>query len=95
MNADYPKRTTCRYCAGPLNQVGPDAEWLDPWGGRECAKAPNPEDGPMPPHKPGTAILSPSSPRICMALAKTGDGYGQCTNTLDASGQCGRADDHV
>lgn len=95
MSTDYPKRTMCRYCDHPLSLAGPDAQWLDPWSGRECADAPNPEDGPMPSHEPGAAILSPSSPRICMAIARKGTGYGQCQNTLDAHDRCDRADDHV
>lgn len=95
MPVDYPKRTMCRFGDHTLSQASPDAQWLDAWGGWECPDAPNPDDGPMPSHEPGAKILSPSSPRMCTAIAKKGDEYGQCFRTLDERGQCDHAADHV
>ncbi|MEU6362178.1 hypothetical protein [Streptomyces albidoflavus] len=54
----YPKRSICQHCDDPLQQAAPDGEWTF-GGGRECAKAPNPDDGPMPSHKPGTILHPP------------------------------------
>ncbi|MEW1630480.1 hypothetical protein AB0387_24300 [Streptomyces sp. NPDC089173] len=56
----YPKRAArCKHGDHPLSQDAPDAAWLDAFGGQECLNAPNPDDGPMPRHEPGSAILSP------------------------------------
>lgn len=56
----YPKRAArCKHGDHILRQDAPDTAWVDAFDGRECPDAPNPDDGPMPPHEPGSAILSP------------------------------------
>lgn len=60
----FPQRTTCRYCKRVLERDATGAPWtsakLAGLSGRdpECHAAPNPDDGPMPGHEPGSAILS-------------------------------------
>lgn len=58
----YPKRSVCKHGDHPLSLDAPDAEWADAFGGRECADAPNPEDGPMPAHEPGIVLSPPTFP---------------------------------
>lgn len=55
----WPQRTLCKYCDDPLSRTGDAEPWLSLGRNPECESAPNPDDGPMPGHTPGTAIMSP------------------------------------
>lgn len=60
----YPqKRSTCRWCGGVIYRDGPNEPWtrngIAGTTSTQCQDAPNPEDGPMPPHEPGPAVLGP------------------------------------
>jgi hypothetical protein len=55
----YERAMACRWCKQALHRYGPDEPWLvSMLGGigesADCAECPNPEDGPMPGHEPGT-----------------------------------------
>lgn len=60
----------CRFCGGVLRRYGPEDPWLvssllNQLGNRECPDAPNPDDGPMPGHEPGTpAVTNPEWPGV-------------------------------
>lgn len=62
--AEVTHRTSCRWCRKILARYAGSDEWTSAAGpgltgrSRECASAPNPDDGPMPPHEPGTAIVA-------------------------------------
>jgi hypothetical protein len=56
----YPKRAArCKHGDHVLSKAAPDAPWRDAFDNPECQDAPNPEDGPMPGHEPGSPVLSP------------------------------------
>ena len=56
------QRSTCKWCGRVIQRRAGDpwesakigVSGVDP----ECHKAPNPDDGPMPGHEPGTAIVN-------------------------------------
>jgi hypothetical protein len=63
MSERFPQLTTCRFCGRVLRRSDADEPWTN-YGvagttSTQCEKAPNPDDGPMPPHEPGTKILTP------------------------------------
>ncbi len=59
----YPLRcASCLFCENVLQKASPDADWKDPFGGTQCGSAPNPEDGPMPYHEPGSPIVRKPEP---------------------------------
>lgn len=61
----YQRAASCRFGEHALHRHGPDKPWVvSKRGGlgddAECPDAPNPEDGPMPGHEPGTkAVTNP------------------------------------
>lgn len=59
----YPKRSICLHCQDPISQEVEDGDWGSPnlLGGAnsECHKAPNPDEGPMPGHAPGSVLHPP------------------------------------
>lgn len=59
----YPKRSCCTYCGEVISLAEEGAPWTvgNLVGGedRECPKAPNPDDGPMPDHAPGVVLHPP------------------------------------
>jgi hypothetical protein len=55
----YPLRCLeCAFCQATLHKDGPDQPWKDPFGGDQCEHAPNPDDGPMPGHEPGSPVVA-------------------------------------
>jgi hypothetical protein len=61
------QRSTCRWCKRPIQRWNDSLNF--PWksdfgldntdaGNPECEVAPNPDDGPMPGHDPGTAVVN-------------------------------------
>jgi hypothetical protein len=59
----FPQLTTCKHCKRILRRNTAEDVWTN-YGiagttSTECEKAPNPDDGPMPLHEPGTKILTP------------------------------------
>lgn len=97
------QRSTCRWCRRPIERASAASEWKSGFfgggGDRECPDAPNPYDGPMPGHEPGTAVVSEDGSkhhvRYCDANARRGTGTGICDRPLDEIGQCDRASDHL
>jgi hypothetical protein len=59
----YPKRSVCVHCDDVIEQAADGAAWTrgNLLGGDspECPDAPNPDDGPMPGHEPGTILHPP------------------------------------
>lgn len=58
----YPKRSTCAHCTDVITLASSGERWTVRGrisDSRECHLAPNPDEGPMPGHVPGTAILHP------------------------------------
>lgn len=58
----YPKRSTCQHCGYVIEQAADGAAWTvgSLFGDSpECPQAPNPDDGPMPGHAPGTVLHPP------------------------------------
>lgn len=58
----YPKRSLCQHCGDPIELAAEGGEWgMGTRHGRstECPQAPNPDDGPMPGHEPGTVLHPP------------------------------------
>lgn len=58
----YPKRSVCEHCGDVISQATEGAPWTV--GGLfsdnpECPQAPNPDEGPMPGHTPGTVLHPP------------------------------------
>jgi hypothetical protein len=58
----YARSMRCQFCGLSLYKYGPDEPWFTAKVGTlgddaECAAAPNPGDGPMPGHKPGTPVV--------------------------------------
>lgn len=54
----YPKRSVCEHCGYVIEQAADGAAWTV-GNGTECDKAPNPDEGPMPGHEPGTILHPP------------------------------------
>ncbi|MGW1436786.1 hypothetical protein ACWD7M_16245 [Streptomyces griseus] len=54
----YPKYSTCLHCGDVLTLTAEGARWAVA-NAPECPKAPNPDDGPMPGHEPGTVVHPP------------------------------------
>lgn len=61
------QRSTCRWCKRPIQRMNdsPNFEWKSNFGldskdtgDRECEATPNPDEGPMPGHDPGTAVMN-------------------------------------
>lgn len=58
----YPKRSVCAHCDDVIEQAADGAPWTvgSRFGdSRECFKAPNADDGPMPDHAPGIVLHPP------------------------------------
>jgi hypothetical protein len=59
----YQRAASCRFGEHILHRHGPGEPWVAAQLGGlgdspECPDAPNPEDGPMPGHEPGTAAVT-------------------------------------
>lgn len=56
--ADGVQYSRCVHCGRLISRIDYNASWTERRPGgvvyTECTKAPNPDDGPMPPHEPGT-----------------------------------------
>lgn len=55
--------STCAFCKRTIQQATPGAPWGlkkigTPGYDSECPQAPNPDDGPMPSHRPGTPVVT-------------------------------------
>lgn len=50
---------TCLHCGRIVSQTAPGEKWRDTANDTECDEAPNPEEGPMPPHLPVSIVLKP------------------------------------
>lgn len=54
----YPLRCMrCAHCGRSLHKDSPTDPWRDFSNNPECEIAPNPDDGPMPGHEPGTPVV--------------------------------------
>ncbi|MEE1737093.1 hypothetical protein PUR49_11380 [Streptomyces sp. BE147] len=54
----YPKYSFCLHCGDVVAQSAKGARWVV-GNSPECPEAPNPDDGPMPGHMPGTVLHPP------------------------------------
>lgn len=63
--ADGVQYSRCVHCGRLISRADYNASWTERRPGgviyTECTKAPNPDDGPMPPHKPGTIVSPPKA----------------------------------